>query len=87
MLVLETIRKRNVYEKENVYFQGFWPQVHKICRADFFRTATFSEHLFLTACEDSMFSPLTKIKSQNIKVIGGKKSVSNLKSKSILVKL
>ena len=30
MPVLKTIRKRNVYEKETVYFQGFWPQVHSI---------------------------------------------------------
>ena len=48
MPVLKTIRKRNVYEKENVYFQGFWPQVHNILRAGFFRIVTFSEHLLST---------------------------------------
>ena len=30
MPVLKTPRKRNVYEKENVYLQGFWPQVHNV---------------------------------------------------------
>ena len=30
MSVLKTTRKRNVYENENVYLQGFWPQVHNI---------------------------------------------------------
>ena len=34
-----------------------------------------------------MFLPLTKIESQNIKVIGDKKSVLNLKLKSKLVEL
>ena len=34
-----------------------------------------------------MFLPLTKIESQNIKVIGDKKSVLNLKLKSKLVTL
>ena len=34
-----------------------------------------------------MFLPLTKFKNQNIKVTGDKKSTSNLKSKSKLVKL
>ena len=34
-----------------------------------------------------MFLPLTKIESQNIKVIGDKKSVLNLKLKIKLVKL
>ena len=63
VLVLETIRKRNVYEKENVYFKGFWPQVHNFCSTDFFRVATFSEHLLSTACEYWMFLPLTKIES------------------------
>ena len=77
MLVLETIKKENIYEKENVYFQGFWPQVQNFCSAGFF---TFSEHILPTACEYSMFLPLNKIKSQNIKVIGNKKLASNLKS-------
>ena len=58
----------------------FLPQVHKICRAGFFRIATFSEHLLPTACQYSMLLPLTKTKSQNIKVIGDKKSVSNLRA-------
>ena len=80
MLVSETIRKRNAYETEKGYFQGFWPQIHKICRAGFFRIATFSEHLLPTACQYSMLLPLTKTKSQNIKVIGDKKSVSNLRA-------
>ena len=63
MPVLGAIRKRNVYEKENVYFQGFWPQVHNILRAGFFRIVTFSEHLLSTACEYLLFLPLTKIKN------------------------
>ena len=85
MPILKTIRKRNVYEKANDYFQGFLPQIYNICRAGFFRIVTVSEHLLPTVCEYSMFLPLTKIKSQNIKVIGDKKSVLNLKSKSKLV--
>ena len=64
---LTVIRKRNVHEKES--FQVFWSQVHNICRAGFFSTPTFSEHLLPTACEYSMFLPLTKIKIQNIKII------------------
>ena len=80
MLVLETIKKRNVYENEKFYSQRFWPQFRNICRADFFRIATFSEHLLPTACQCSMFLLLTKIKSQNIKVTGDKKSVSNLRA-------
>ena len=80
MLVLETIRKRNVYENEKFYSQRFWPQFRNICRAGFFRIATFSEHLSPTACQCSMFLLLTKIKSQNIKVTDDKKSVSNLRA-------
>ena len=57
---------------EDVTFQGFWPQVHNICRAGFFRIATFGEHLLPTASEYPLFSPLTKLKSQNIDVIGDK---------------
>ena len=62
MPVLKIIRKRNVCEKENVYFKVF-------------RIASFSEQLLPTACEYSMFLPLTKIKNHNMKVIGGEKSV------------
>ena len=51
-------------KKENVYFQGFWTQVLNICRAGFFRTATFSEHILPTACEYSMSLTLTKIKNK-----------------------
>ena len=40
--VLKIIRKQNVYEKENVYFKGFWPHVYNICGAGFFRIATCS---------------------------------------------
>ena len=69
-LVLTINRKRNVYEKENIYFQGFWLQVHNICRAGFFRIATSLEQLSSTACEYSIFLPLTKIKSHKIKVVG-----------------
>ena len=73
--VLKIIRKQNVYEKENVYFKGLWPQLHNICRAGFFRTGTFSEQLLPTACEYSMFLPLTKIKIHKIKVTENEKSV------------
>ena len=52
-----------------------------------FGIATFSEHILPTACEYSIFLTLTKIKNQNIEVIGDTKSVFNLKSKSKLVKL
>ena len=52
-----------------------------------FKEQAFSEHLLPTACEYSMFLPLTKIKNKNIKVISDKKSLLNLKSKSKLVKL
>ena len=70
MPVLKTIRKINACKKEDVYFQGFWPLAHNIWRAGLFRIATFSEHLLPTASEYPMFLPLTKIKSQNINVIG-----------------
>ena len=70
MPVLKTIRKINACKKEDVYFQVFWPRVHNIWRAGFFRVTTFSEHLLQTASEYPMFLPLTKIKSQNINVIG-----------------
>ena len=86
MPVLKNIRKRNVCEKENVYFQGFWPQVLNICRGGFSRIVNFSEHILPTTCEYSMFLPLTKIKNQNIKVISDKKQALNLKFKSKLVK-
>ena len=36
---------------------------------DFFRVITFSEYLLSTACEYSMFLPLTKIKNQNTEVL------------------
>ena len=52
-----------------------------------FGIATFSEHILPTAYEYSMFLTLTKIKNQNIEVIGDIKSVLNRKSKSKLVKL
>ena len=73
MPVLKTIRKRNIYEKENIYFQGFWPQVLNICRGGFSRIVNFSEQLLPTTCKYSMFLPITKIKNQNIKVISDKK--------------
>ena len=76
--VLKTIRKRSFYEKENVYFQGFWPQVLNISRAGVFRIVTFSEHLLPTACVYSMFLPLLP----NLKM-----KTLNLKSKRKLVKL
>ena len=41
-------------------------------RAGLFRIAPFSEHLLPTASEYPMFLPLTKIKSQNVIVIGDK---------------
>ena len=72
MPVLKIIRKINACKKEDVYFQGFWPQIHNICRAGLFRIATFAEHLLPTASEYPMLLPLTKIKSQNINVIGDK---------------
>ena len=84
----KTIRKIIVYEKENIYFQEFWPQVVNLQRTFIFLSEqAFSEHLLPTACEYSMFLPLTKIKNENIKVTGDKKYVLNLKSKSKLVKL
>ena len=43
--VLKTIRKINACKKEDVCFQVFWPQVHNIWRAGFFRMATFFEYL------------------------------------------
>ena len=57
---LEVVQKylvctRNVNEKESVYFKEFWPQVQNICRAGFYRMATFSEQLLPTASEYSMF--------------------------------
>ena len=67
MPILRTIRKINVYEKENVYFQGFWPQVQNI--------------FFCRLLANIQCLPLTKIKNQNIKVISDKKSVLSLKSK------
>ena len=77
--LLEAVEKNSyyvpMYEKINVYFQGFWPQVHNICRVGFFRIAIFSEHLLPIPCEYSMLLPLSKIKSQNIKDIGDKKPV------------
>ena len=60
---------------EDVTFQGFWPQVHNICRAGFFRIAAFCEHLLQTASEYPLFLPFTKIKSQNIDVIGVKSKI------------
>ena len=78
MPVLKTIRKRSFYEKENAYFQGFWPQVLNISRASVFRIVTFSEHLLPTACAYSMFLPLLP----NLKM-----KTLNLKSKRKLVKL
>ena len=72
MPVLKTVRKINACKMEDVTFQGFWPQVHNICRAGFFRIAAFCEHLLPTASEYPLFLPFTKIKSQNIDVIGDK---------------
>ena len=69
---LKTIRKINACKKKDVYFQGFWPKIHNIWRASFFRIATFSEHLLPTASEYPMLLSLTKIKNQNINVIGDK---------------
>ena len=53
-------------------FKDLRPQIHNIWRAGFFRIETFSEHLLRTASEYRMFLPLTKIKNQNINVIGDK---------------
>ena len=35
MPIVKVIRKRNIYEKENVNFQGFWAQDRNICREGF----------------------------------------------------
>ena len=86
MPVLKTIRKINACKMEDVTFQGFWPQVHNICRAWFFRIATFGEHLLPTASEYPLFSPLTKSKVE-ILMLTVIKSVLNLKYKSKFVKL
>ena len=53
-------------------FKDLRPQIHNICRAGFFRRETFSEHLLPTASKHRMFLPLTKIKNQNINVVGDK---------------
>ena len=61
MPVLRTIRKINACKKKDVYFQGFWPQVHNIWRAGFFRIATFPEHLLPSTSEYPMILPRVEI--------------------------
>ena len=46
---------------ENFYFQGFWSRGDNVCRASFFRIASFSEHFLPTVCEYSISLPLTKL--------------------------
>ena len=64
--VLKIIRKRNAYEKENLYFKGF--------------LATCSQYLYSRLFQNSnflraTFTSLTKIKSHRIKSIGDQKCV------------
>ena len=85
MPALKTIRKINAC-KINVFFSRIWPQIRNIWRAGFLRLATFSEHLLPTASEYPMLLPLTKIKNQNINIIGDKICIkSNIQEHNLLL--